>query len=138
MLALWPRERLDEAVQALFRHLGAGAAVVPPTDGALDDWITAAGATHDFDVDAVDVTGADLDGFLTGCAPALLQVPGGVVAVLGSGLFGIRCLGPGGRPVTVAAATLRTALIGPLEASRAGEVERVLETAGIAPARRAA
>ena len=137
MLALWPQERLDEAVQALFRHLGAEMAVAPPTDGSLDDWIAAAGTAHDFDVDAVDVTGSDLDGFLSGCAPALLQVPGGVVAVLGRGLFGIRCLGPGGRPVTIAVETLRTALIGTLEASRAREVERVLETAGIAPARRA-
>ncbi len=165
--ARWPRSRLEEALAALFGQLtppkpdgkkrrfagetetGADADRTPPPpppegaeDEALERWLAACAAARDFEIEAVEVSHADLEASLTTIAPALLRLPesaggGLLVALRASSRGGLYCLAPSGRRVRVALEAVRAALVEPLEAPRAGDIDALLGVIGVAGGSRA-
>jgi ATP-binding cassette, subfamily B, bacterial len=148
----WPRARLGEAVVALARQAGVGSeptTALPTTDEdppALDDEsverrLEAVAATLDLEIEPVEPTVRALDAFLRRAGLALFRLPGqaqtralALVAARGHALL---ILGPDGavhrRPIAV----VRAALLRELQAPLAGQIDRLLELAHVAPRRRA-
>jgi ATP-binding cassette subfamily B protein len=96
-------DRIGEAVVALARRSGllsAAAAAsrhAPVTDPAgLDRWLVAAGEQLGVTLEPVTATNRDADRALASMHPAMVQVPGGVLLVLGQRGSTLVCLDPDG------------------------------------------
>jgi ATP-binding cassette subfamily B protein len=146
----WPLARLGEAVEALARRSGLIRAASQATlelprsvesIGEISDWLD--WATAQLGLEAVEVAtpAPSLDAMLLGGGPAILFHRSG-------GAFGFLALvgRKGARPLFLAPdlglrahdlAPVRALLCRPLEAPLRPEVERLLDLAGVAPARRA-
>jgi ATP-binding cassette subfamily B protein len=146
---LWPAAELDQALARLLRHAGLssdpGTIPPPPSDGdddAVERWLAAAAAPLELEAEAVDASYADAAAMLARCAPALVRVAGEggearFVVLVRRVRGGVRALGPDRRTRTISAEHLRAAVCAPLERTAWGDVERVLDRAGV-PARRRA
>jgi ATP-binding cassette subfamily B protein len=100
----WPIDDIGEAVVALARRSGliATASVAtapshPPADpAALDRWLAATGEQLGVSVEPMTATHRDVLGALAAVHPALVQLPDGVLLVLGQRRGQLVCLGPDG------------------------------------------
>jgi ATP-binding cassette, subfamily B, bacterial len=97
---VWPRDRFGAAMIALARHSGLAMTPVvparqPPSAPAdLDRWLCAAGDQLGVTIEPVTALARDLDSTLTQLAPALVQVPDGILLVVGARGATLSCLGP--------------------------------------------
>ena len=142
----WPADRLAEALSALARAAGLGAAKLdlpaPPPDAVpeeLDRWIGAAAAAMGLEAEPVEAAYGEVAALVGHAAPALLRLPGtagGFLALLAGGRRQVKVLGRDHRPRRVAVAALRDALRGDLDAGLGPEVDRLLDEAAVPPRRR--
>lgn len=99
---IWPLERIGEAFVTLARETGlidtaAPAPRHPPTDAAtLDRWMSAAGEQIGLALDPVTAHNRDVDDALAMMYPAIIQLAGGALAVVGHRAGVLTCLGPDG------------------------------------------
>lgn len=148
----WPLDRLDEGLRALARASGLvyRPAPSPPAPARLDAagsasvrrWISDSTAWLGLEAVDVRVSYADVSGLLRAAAPALIDLSGGaarpsLLLLVGQRGRRLRFLAPDLTEHTRRAEAIRAALCEPLEARRAGDVERTLDEARIPPARRA-
>lgn len=144
----WPAARAGEALAALASASGLaakGADAPNPSGVAVDDttafteWIEAAAARVGAEAEAVEIVYPELDGALRTAGPAIVRVPGGdgprLVALAGARGGRLTAIGPDLRARRIPVAPLRAALCRRLEAPLEGEVDRLLEEAGV-PVRR--
>ncbi len=145
---VWPADRLGEALSALTRAAGLGAAKLdlpePSPDVSveeLDRWIGAAAAAMGLEAEPVEAAYGEVAALVGHAAPALLRLPGamgegGFLALLAGGRRQVKVLGRDHRPRRVAVAALRDALRGDLDAGLGPEVDRLLDEAAVPPRRR--
>lgn len=153
----WPGDRLGDALEALGQQAGLCGSldeplVLPaaPGQGAAEHlarWVEWGASRLGMQAEAVDSPVAGVPQLLQQAGPALLQLPGPggprFLLLLGRAPrwpgreAKLRVLAPDLRVRTCPAALLRQTLCEPAEAPLAPAVERVLQAAGIAPARRA-
>lgn len=100
---VWPMERIGEALVALARHSGLGVAAAPAArhppvadPAGLDRWLAAAADQLGVALDPVTATHRDADAALASLHPAMVQLPEGVLLVLGRRRGKLVCLGPDG------------------------------------------
>lgn len=142
-LPIWPLASAGQALDALARRarLQTGPAQVSQTassilenPAALGEWLQAAGAFVDLEVEPVSSPYPEIDDMLRRAGPALLALPGpepGLLLLLdGSGRW-LRVLGPDLRSHRVALAEVRSALAAPLEAVYKRPVDKLIATSGI-------
>jgi ATP-binding cassette subfamily B protein len=143
----WPACRLGEAIEALGRRSGleprAAELAAPPTtapDSLLGPWIEAAAAWLGLEAEPVEAPYAEADRLIRGAGPALLRVADGE-----GPRFLVLLRGDRRRPsllasdlsiVRVPAEAVRAALCREVEAGREGQVERLLDEAGLRGRRR--
>lgn len=151
---LWPGERLAEALDALARHAGVATATdaLPAAPAAVLDggaeagaWIEWAAGHLGAEALPVQAGAREFDDTLAQAAPALVRVRGlrdaatcGWLLLVGRTRGGaLRVLAPDGRVQRCPAGAVRQALLARHEAPHRAEVERLLDTAEVPPARRA-
>ena len=145
----WPDARLGEAIEELARRTGlAPASKLPPGPPCLDGdgsaadparWIDWTARRLGIESEPLATPASGFTDLITGAGPALLRaghpVPG-IFLLLPSAGRTVRLLGPDLRIRRCRADALRDALCAPFEAGFSGEVDRLLQTAQVAPARR--
>jgi ATP-binding cassette subfamily B protein len=99
----WPFARIGDALVALARHSGLIDAAAAPSrhppvadPAALDRWLSAAGEQAGVHVEARQLIHREADATLAATFPALVQLPGGVLAIAGGGRGELACLCPDG------------------------------------------
>ena len=144
----WPASRLGEALDALARRSGLsskvaetrnpGASIVSEP-AVLNRWVETAAATLGLEAEPADVRYSELEDYLRTAGPAVVRLsPSGepqFLAVLEARGGKVRVLGPDFAVYNFAAARLKAQLCRPIEAPLAGEIDRILDQAGI-PVRR--
>jgi ATP-binding cassette subfamily B protein len=145
-LAAWPAERLGEALDTFagrtMRGRGRGSskagtsdARIPPEGAGLGDWIEAVAAGLGLEADPVECAYPELDQFLRGLAPALLQVSPApaprFILITGTGKDRIRTLGPEGKIIPIDPEALKEALLGTAEVPEDRAAQAVLEKIGL-------
>ncbi|MDH3743823.1 MAG: ABC transporter ATP-binding protein/permease [Acidobacteriota bacterium] len=157
--AIWPLERLGEAIELLSRRAGgriaqragfeAGVGEVSPPplslgedDRGLDRWIRAVAGRRGLSVEETETTWGDAETFVRRTAPALLRLGrGGETSFLVleklRGRNRVALAAPDGRRVMVGARQIAEVLRQGSDAEKEREVETILEAAGVAARRRA-
>ena len=146
----WPMARAGEALEALARDCGfpmrAGSTPTPPEafqrDGreAQTRWLETAAASLGLEVEATEAAYGTVDRLIRGAAPALLLVDGadapGLIALRAGTRRAVSLVAPDLSVRRVRLESIRTAMREPLETPLERETERLLDEAGVAPARR--
>jgi ATP-binding cassette subfamily B protein len=147
----WPLAQLGAGVEALARRSGlSSAAVEVPAPHAslsteagrenLGSWIDSVADWLGVEAEPCTLSYESLNGMLEGAGPAVVQLPGkGISRFLmllpSRGRGRISLLAPDLRTAQLSTATVRHALCAEVEQPIAGEVERLLEEAGITGSR---
>lgn len=146
----WPLSRLAEALELAARKGGLFPRHVdtplPPeglleADGdALGRWVDVVARTLGVEVEAADVSYAEVERFLSSAAPALLRLPGGgeprFLALLGHRGGAVSVLGPDLVVHRVPVGEVRRWLCRDLEASAAEGIESLIDSAEVPAAPR--
>jgi ATP-binding cassette, subfamily B, bacterial len=136
----WPRDRVGEALAALAELAGleprAERAEVPADDQDVDTWLVDAAHWIGIDAEPTAALYPDVPALVRGCGPALAEIDGAYVAVVGARGRSVEVLGPDGARTRIPVATLAAALRRSAEDKIAPEIERIVEATQIAPARR--
>ncbi len=111
----WPHARAGEAIAALADAAGLGARGerigAPPADRLDEAWLIDAGRWIGIDIEPVATAYGEVEAMLRGSAPAIVEVPGGVIAIVRARGGALIALGPDLRrariPIAEVAATLR-------------------------------
>lgn len=147
----WPLSRLGEALEAIGRQSGLSPIPIhtpsPPDafalagDDELDEWLEALAGQMRLEVEPAQAPYAEAERLVRTAGPALLRLPGGddarFLALLAGGRRAVSLLGPDRAVHRVRPEAVRTALCRTLEAPIAGEVDRLLDEAGVPLGRRA-
>ena len=148
--ALWPIERLSEAVEALARRAGLRPAAAEslaalrsePDAETLERWLDHACSRFGLEVESVEAHGGELTSVLRAAPPALLRLEtaavGGYLLLVGASARQARLLRPDLRVIRVPLEVVRAALCAGVEAPAVAEVTALLNHSGLAPRQRAA
>lgn len=140
--AIWPMDRIGDAVVALARRAGlvASAASAPAPHGApvgdpaaLDRWLAAAGDQLGVSVEPITAQHREVDAALAALSPALLRLADGALVVLGRRRDRLLCLGPGGAVHKIARRAVERAVIDPHEAPHRSRISALLAEAELSP-----
>src|SRR5579872_2303096 len=144
----WPASRLGEAMDALARRSGLSSKAAETRDpgasivsepAVLNRWVETAAATLGLEAEPADVRYSELEDYLRTAGPAVVRLTHDgepqFLAVLEARGRKVRVLGPDFAVHNFAAARLKAQLCRAIEAPLAGEIDRILDQAGI-PARR--
>ncbi len=146
----WPTVRLAEAIEWLARRsdLAPHTVELPaapsdtPSSAALTNWFNGIGHSLGIEIEPIDNSYSEADALVKRSAPALLQVQFGseaqFLAVLPSGSEAVRLLSPDLNAHRVDPEAVRAMLCQQIEKPLVAETEKLLEEAGVAPARRPA
>jgi ATP-binding cassette, subfamily B, bacterial len=136
----WPRDRVGEALAALAELSGleprAERAEVPADDQDVDTWLVDAAHWIGIDAEPTAALYPDVPALVRGCGPALAEIDGAYVAVVGARGRSVEVLGPDGARKRIPVAALAAALRRTAEDKIAPDIERIVEATQIAPARR--
>jgi ATP-binding cassette subfamily B protein len=146
----WPASRLGEALDALTQRSGLsskaeetrnpGASIVRDPV-VLSRWVETAAASLQLEAEPANVQYSELEDYLSTAGPAVIRCSrnGEVqfLVVLETHSRKVRVLGPDFAVHNFAAARLKAQLCQEIEGPLAGEIEGILDQAGIPPRRRA-
>ena len=143
----WPSSRIPEAILCLARHLGhaptARSAREPShawKDDEIDQAIESTAKWLGLEAESVAATYPDLEDFLAGVGPALLQLPGEApprfLALVRGARRTLELIGPDLVLYRLSAERVEKAMGLSHEASVGDSVDRLLDRAGVDPARR--
>ncbi|MEO8846462.1 MAG: ATP-binding cassette domain-containing protein [Kofleriaceae bacterium] len=136
----WPRDRVGEALAALAELAGLEPrperAEVPADGQDVETWLVDAAHWIGIDAEPTAALYPDMPALVRGCGPALAEIDGAYVAVVGARGNRVEVLAPDGARTRIPVATLVAALRKSAEDKIAPEIERIVEATQIAAARR--
>lgn len=139
----WPLARGAEGLELLARTAGLPVrssthATAAPGLGEREHLILDAAAALELDVDTVDTTVGGVDAFLRTSGPAIVRVGADSLLMLVACRGGsLRTVCPDHRVAWVSREVVRRAIVEPEAAPLRDETARLIEAAGVAPAKRA-
>lgn len=138
----WPFARIGEAMVALARHAGLIATAAPPArhppsdEVELDRWLSAAGEQLGLDVEPVTALHRETDAALATLFPAMVRLPEGILAVVGSRGRDLMCLCPDGVVRRTPVQAVREVLQAPHDGEHRAKISTLLGRASLSPAAR--
>lgn len=144
----WPFGQLGQAIEVLARKSGLEPqsvqipvvpATITPNSSALEEWIDATAKWFGVEAERVESSYDTVDQMIRSAGPAIIQLPTNsgakFLALLGGRKTAISLLCPNLEVATIEPDVIRTALLEPIQAQVEGEIQALIEAAGVPPRR---